>query len=181
MAAVDLRYARALAQVVSEQRLDAAATEAQLRGFSELLDGNAELREALANPSIAEAQKLRVLDGIVARTGTSRAVRNFIALVAHHERLHELRGMIDAFHQLAEEATRMCDAEVTSAHPLDEANRRLLEQKIAAMTGGEHVKATYREDPTLLGGAIVRLGSTVYDGSVRAQLAQLRERLINAA
>ena len=181
MAAVDLRYARALAQVVSEQRLDAVAVEAQLREFVTLLESNRELREALQNPSIAEAQKLRVLDGIAAHTGMSRAVRNFIAVVAHHERLHELAGMAGAFHQLADEATRVCEAEIVSARPLDEANRRLLEQKVAGLTGGERVKATYREDPSLLGGAIVKVGSTVYDGSVRAQLEQMRKRLIDAA
>lgn len=181
MAVTDLRYARALSEVVSEQRLDAAQVEAQLRGFSDLLHENAELREVLGNPSIPEAQKLRVLDAIGARTGMSKEVRNFVALVTHHERLHQLQDMVDAFHTMADEALQVCEAQVVSAHPLDDNSRRLLEQKIAGITGGERVKATYTQDASLLGGAIVKVGSTVYDGSVRAQLEQLRERLVNAA
>jgi F-type H+-transporting ATPase subunit delta len=181
MGAVDLRYARALAEVASEERLDVADVEKQLRGFAELVSGNAELREALGNPSIPEPQKLRVVDAIAARLGIGKSVRNFIAVVMHHERLHELNEMVEAFHVLADEQTRICEAEVTSAHPLDDTSRRLLEQKIADLTGGERVKATYREDASLLGGAVVKVGSTVYDGSVRAQLEQLRQRMVNAA
>jgi F-type H+-transporting ATPase subunit delta len=180
MAAVDLRYARALAEVASEQRLDVADVEKQLRGFAELVSGNTELREALGNPSIPEPQKLRVVDGIAGRLGIGKAVRNFIAVVMHHERLHELNEMVESFHLLADQQTRVAEAEVISAHKLDDASRRLLEQKIAGLTGGERVKATYREDESLLGGAIVKVGSTVYDGSVRAQLEQLRQRMVNA-
>ncbi len=181
MAAVDFRYARALTQVVAEQKLDAFAVESQLKEFAALLDSNAELREVLMNPSIPEAQKLRVLDALAGRLNMSKAARNFIAVIAHHERLHGLNDMVAAYHTIADEESRVAEAEVISAHPLDEANRKLIEQKIADITGGERVKAIYREDKSLLGGAIVKVGSTVYDGSVRAQLEQLKQRLVNAA
>ncbi|MDE1155449.1 MAG: ATP synthase F1 subunit delta [Acidobacteriaceae bacterium] len=181
MAIVDLRYARALAQVVSEQKLDVLAVEKQLRDFAALLVGSPDLREVLANPSIPEKQKLGVLDALAPRLGLEKAARNFIALVAHHDRLHELDEMLEAYHAIADQELRVAEVEVTSALPLDEASRQLIEQKIAALTGGERVRATYREDKSLLGGAIVKVGSTIYDGSVRAQLEQLKLRLMNAA
>lgn len=181
MAAVDLRYARALAAVVNEQKLDINATCAQLQNFMALFESSAELREVLINPSIPERQKLGVLDALAARIGFSRPVRNFIALVSSHDRLHELQEMIAAFRVIADEEARIAEAEVTSAHPLDQGSRRLIEQKIADLTGEDRVKASYREDKSLLGGVIVRVGSTVYDGSVRAQLQQLKQRLVNAA
>jgi F-type H+-transporting ATPase subunit delta len=180
MSAIDLRYARALAAVISDQKLDVVATEGQLNEFANLLEASAELREVLMNPSIPEPQKLGVLDVIAARNGMSKAVRNFIALIAHHERLHELREMVASFHAIADEETHVAEAEVISARPLDDHSKKLIEQKVADMTGGERVKAIYSQDASLLGGAIVKVGSTVYDGSVRAQLAQLKQRLVGA-
>lgn len=179
MAAIDLRYARALAQVAQEQGLSGDAVQAQLNDFVELLEESFDLREALANPSISESQKLRVLDALGAKLGFGKAVRNFIAVVMHHQRLHELKSMIVAYVALADEDTGIAEAEIVSAHPLDEANRKLLEAQVAKITGLK-VHATYSEDASLLGGAVVRVGSTVYDGSIRAQLEQLRQRMVGA-
>jgi F-type H+-transporting ATPase subunit delta len=187
MAVVDLRYARALAAVISEQKLDLIAAHGQLNNFANLLEESADLREVLADPSIPEPQKLKVLDALGSRLGLSRPVRNFIAIVIHHQRLHELRDMIAAYRNIADEDSGIAEVEITTARPLDDGNRRLLEQQVAKLAGGAgvsgsapRVQATYREDPSLLGGAVVKLGSTVYDGSVRGQLEQLRQRLATA-
>jgi F-type H+-transporting ATPase subunit delta len=180
MAVVDLRYARALAAVISDQKLDLIAASGQLNDFANLLAESAELREVLQNPSIPEPQKLKVLDELSARMGLSRPIRNFIALVTHHERLHELRDMITAYASLAEENSGIAEVEITTARPLDAENRRLLERQVAKLAGEPKVQATYHEDPSLLGGVVVKLGSTIYDGSVRAQLEQMRQRLATA-
>jgi F-type H+-transporting ATPase subunit delta len=180
MAAVDLRYARALAAVVSDQKLNIVATQEQLNDFAATLEASVELREVLQNPSIPEPQKLHLLDAIAARSGMSKQVRNFLALLAHHERLHELRAMIADFAGLVDEESHIAEAEITSAHPLDPSSRVLLEQQISKLSGGRKVRSTYSEDASLLGGAVVRIGSTVYDGSVRAQLQQLKQRMVAA-
>jgi F-type H+-transporting ATPase subunit delta len=180
MAAIDLRYARALAAVVSDQKLDVVASQGQLNDFVATLAESSELREVLENPSIAEAQKLKVLDAIAAKAGMNRTVRNFLAVITHHQRLHELPAMVDSFATIMDANSSVAEAEIVSAHVLDAGNRKLLEDTIAGMTGQGKVRATYSEDPSLLGGAVVTIGSTVYDGSVRAQLAQLKERLIAA-
>jgi F-type H+-transporting ATPase subunit delta len=180
MAIVDLRYARALAAVISDQKLDLIAAQGQLNDFAAMLDASVELREVLENPSIAEPQKLRLLDAIAARAGMSRPVRNFLALLTQHQRIHELHDIIGAYAALAEEETGVAEAEITTARPLDPESRRLLERQISRLAGDQRVQATYREDASLLGGAVVRLGSTIYDGSVRAQLEQLRQRMVTA-
>lgn len=180
MAAVDLRYARALAAVISDQKLNVVATQGQLNDFVETLEASSDLRDVLADPSIPEPQKLNVLDAIAAKSGMSKTVRNFIAVIAHHQRLHELRGMVEAYATIADEASSVAEAEIVSAQPMDEKNRKLLEEKISTLTGLHRVHATYSEDATLLGGAVVTIGSTVYDGSIRAQLQQLKARLIAA-
>src|SRR5215467_4928911 len=130
MAVVDLRYARALAAVISDQKLDLIAAQGQLNNFANLLAESAELREVLQNPSIPEAQKLKVLDALAPRLGLSRPVRNFIALITHHQRLHELPDMITAYANLADENSGIAEVEITTARPLDAENRRLLEQQV---------------------------------------------------
>lgn len=180
MAAIDLRYARALADVISQQKRNGQAVLRQLNDFADLLEQSKELRQALADPSIPEGQKLKVLDAIAGKLGLDSPVRNFLAVVIRHQRLDDLRSMIRAYDSLLEEGAGITEAEVISALPLDQANRKLLEQNIATLTGKQQVRATYREDPALLGGAVVTVGSQVYDGSIRGQLRQLKSRLIAA-
>jgi F-type H+-transporting ATPase subunit delta len=180
MAAADLRYARALEQVVLEKKLPREEVKRQLEDFLATFAESALLREVLEDPSIPQDQKVRVLDAIAQRVGLNGTVRNFIAVVTGHERLHELQQIIGAYLQLADRDSGVIEAEVTSARPLDEAGRRILEQSVAKMVGSAQVRATYREDPTLLGGAVVKVGSTVYDGSVRGQLEQMKRRMVAA-
>ncbi len=180
MAIVDLRYARALDEVVVAQKLSREAVKTQLQDFLTTFQGSAPLREVLENPSIEEAQKLHLLDAIAGRLGMDRAVRNFLAVVIHHLRLRELREMFDAYLEIADKDNGVTEAEVTSARPLDAAGKQTIEDSIARLAGGGQVRASYREDPTLLGGAVIKLGSTVYDGSLRGQLEQLRQKMLNA-
>jgi len=179
MAIVDSRYARAFASVVYSQKLDSKAAESQLLDFATTLADSSDLREVLQDPSIPEEQKLKVIDAIAARIGMFPAVRNFIAVITHHDRLHDLGEILAAFHELADEATNVLEVEIVSAHPLDAGNRALLEQQVTKLADGR-VRATYRQDASLLGGAVVKIGSTVYDGSVRAQLQTLKQKLIAA-
>lgn len=180
MAAVNFRYARALAAVVDEQKLDTAATQQQLHDFAATLQSSHDLREVLENPSIPETQKLNLLDALAQKTGMSKTVRNFIALLAGHQRLNALTEIIEAYIAIADEESSVTEAEVTSANMLDASSKELLEAQILKLSSGNKVSATYSQDPTLLGGAIIRIGSTVYDGSIRGQLQQLKQRLISA-
>ena len=180
MAIVDLRYARALDEVVVAQQLPRDAVKGQLSDFLSTFEGSPELREVMENPSIPEEQKLRLLDAIAGRVGMSKAVRNFLAVVTHHMRLQELGEIFQAYLEMADKDNRVTEAEVTSAHPLDEEGKRSLEQSIARLAGGGSVRASYREDPALLGGAVIKVGSTVYDGSVRGQLEQMKQSMLAA-
>jgi F-type H+-transporting ATPase subunit delta len=185
MAAIDLRYAHALAAVAAEKKIDPAQIQGELADFIATFEGSPELREVLENPSIAEAQKLKLLDTMAPKLGLSGTVRNFLAVIVHHERLHELAGMAADYARIADEESQVADAEVVSAHKLDEGSRKLLEDKIAKLAGSggsrvTKVRATYTEDAALLGGAVITIGSTVYDGSVRAQLQQMKDRMMTA-
>ena len=173
------RYAHAFAQVAAAKNLDLSAAQQQMLDFAGTLAGSPELHEVLLNPSIPAEQKLRLLDAIAARIGMFREVRHFIAVIMDHGRLASLQEILAEYALVADEGSGIAEADITTARPLNDADRAELEAEVAKLAGGR-VRASYKEDATLLGGAVVRIGSTVYDGSVKAQLQQLKERLVNA-
>lgn len=179
MSVIALRYAHAFAAVVASQKLDAGAAQQQLGDFRATFEGSRELREVLSDPAIARDQKLRVLDAIAGKIGMVPQVRNFIAVIMDHDRLADLGEILDEYHAVADEEAGLSEAEIVSAHVLNEEDRSALEAQVAKLAGGR-IRATYSEDASLLGGAVVRIGSTVYDGSIRAQLERLKQRLVSA-
>jgi F-type H+-transporting ATPase subunit delta len=179
MSVISLRYAHAFASVAESSHLDSSAAQQQLKDFAGTLADSRELREVLMNPSIANDQKLKVLDAIAGRIGMFPQVRNFIAVIVDHHRLMELDEILAEYALVADADAGLAEADITSARALNDADRAELEAQVSKLAGGR-VRATYHEDPSLLGGAVVRVGSTVYDGSIRGQLAQMKQRLVNA-
>ncbi len=179
MSILSMRYAHAFASVAVSAHLDVAAAEQQLQDFSGTLADSRELREFLMNPSIQNAQKLKVLDAVAERIGMMPQMRNFVAVIMDHQRLGELGEILNQYHAVVDEQANVAEVQITSANPLNDQDRAELESQAARLAGGR-LRATYLQDPSLLGGAIVRIGSTVYDGSIRAQLQQLKQKLIHA-
>jgi F-type H+-transporting ATPase subunit delta len=179
VASVAPRYARAFAEVADASHLDTVVTQQQLRDFAQTLADSGELREILENPSIEMAGKLKVLDALAGRMAMFPQVRNFIAVILEHQRLAELDEILTEYKQVSDEHAGATEARITSARPLNTEDRAQLEAQIAKLAGAR-VSASYAEDATLLGGAVVEIGSTVYDGSLRAQLQQLKQKLVNA-
>ncbi len=126
-----LRYAHAFAAVAASAQLDVAAAQKQMQDFVDLFRGNRELREVLENPSIPTDQKLAVLDALAAQMGLMREVRNFIAVIMDHQRLHELHDIVAAYDRVADAGGGIADAEVTSAFELNPDDRQELETQIA--------------------------------------------------
>ncbi len=176
MSVFSLRYARAFEQVAAAQHLDRDEVRQQLADFSATFASSRELREFLGNPSLEPADKLKVLDAVAGRVGMSRAVRNFVAVLMDHERLGSLDEIVAEYKTLADEAHGVAEVEIVSAKPLADDERNLLQWK-AGELAGSNVRVTWSEDASLLGGAVIRLGSQVFDGSVRGQLQQMKEHL----
>jgi len=177
MSAFAARYARAFADVVLDRKLDAADVEQQLTDFAATFAGSKDLREVLLNPSIPTAKRVSVLDAVNSRIGCGPKVRNFLAVLISHERLSALSEMIEEFRLEMNRRLSISDAEVVTARPLQDQERAKLEREVAELAGTK-VNATFRQDKSLIGGAIVRIGSTIYDGSVRGRLERLKERLV---
>jgi F-type H+-transporting ATPase subunit delta len=177
MSAFAARYARAFADVVLDTKLDSADVERQLTDFAATFAASKDLREVLLNPSIPTAKRVSILDAVNSRIGCGPKVRNFLAVLISHERLAALNEMIEEFRLEMNRRLSISDAEVVTARPLQDQERAKLEREVAELAG-TRVNATFRQDKSLIGGAMVRIGSTIYDGSVRGRLERLKERLV---
>lgn len=176
MAAVLARYARAFAEVTVQRKLNADATVAELSQAAALIHDNRELRNVLQNPAVPHEQKLRLLDAIMKRMGGSKLLRNFLAVLIDHHRIAGIGEVVEIFKQELDRRMGIAQAKVSSARALSPAEKRSLEQQLAQITGMT-VRASYSENPALLGGVTVRVGSTIYDGSVHGRLERMRQEI----
>ncbi|HXW89337.1 MAG TPA: ATP synthase F1 subunit delta [Terriglobales bacterium] len=180
MASVTNIYARAFAEAVLALHLDPARVLQEAQALEALVTESRELRQVWEAPSIPAAQKRAVLDAIVAREGMSPPVRNFLAVLIDHRRIPFLSAIVKQFERELDQRMGFAEAQISSARELSEPERRALEQEVEKLTGRK-VRGRYSRDTSLLGGALVKVGSTIYDGSVVGQLERIREQLRNTS
>lgn len=159
-------------------RLDPGKTLAETQQIANLVRENKELRHVWENPSIPADQKRAVLDGIVKRAGISHPVRNFVAVVMDKGRMKFFGEIVEQFREDLNQQLGIADAEITTARNLSTEERAELERDLARATG-KKIKARYDENRAILGGVIARVGSTVFDGSVKGQLERIRRQLVS--
>ena len=176
MSAFAARYARAFADVVLDTKLNPLEVEQQLKDFAATFAGSKDLREVLLNPSIPTPKRVSILDKVNRLVGCGPKVRNFLAVLISHERLAALNEIVEEYRLEMNRRMSISDAEVVTARPLQDQERATLEGEVAELAG-TRIHAIFRQDKSLIGGVIVRIGSTIYDGSVRGRLDRLRERL----
>ena len=174
MASVASTYARAFADVVLSAHLDAARAVGGLDRIAALLSESMDLRRVWENPAVPAEQKRRLLDAIVEREGIDKQVRNLVAVLIDHRRVQFLPRIIAQLEKELDARLGFAEAEISSTRELGDAEKRSLEAQIEKTTG-KKVRARYGQDASLLGGAVVRVGSTIYDGSVKGQLEKIRE------
>ena len=176
MASVASVYARAFADVVMDMHLNADRSIAELRTIASLLAESADLRRVWENPAIPTEQKRKVLDVIAQRDEISKQVRNLVAVLIDHRRVHFLEPIIRQLEKELDARLGFAEAEITSARALADAEKREFEAQVGKLTG-KKVRAHYEQDATLLGGAVLRIGSTIDDGSVKGQLERIRAEI----
>lgn len=175
MKSASLQYANALADIALEQGAADAAAK-QLADFGTAYQSSPELRNFLASPAVAREAKHAVIEKIAARAGASKVIRNFLFVIVDHRRTPILPEMIARFEEVIRQRQGVAEAEVRSATELSTAQKTAVAQTLARLTG-KRVETRYSVDATLLGGAVVRIGDTVYDGSLRHRLDEMRAKL----
>jgi F-type H+-transporting ATPase subunit delta len=173
--AVSSRYAAALADVALEQK-SADRVKRDLTAFTNAYDSSADLRTSLESPAVGREAKLQVVQKIAARMDLAPAVRNFLCVLVDNRRTEMLGEIQQAFQLELNARLGIAEADVTSSRELSAEERKQLTAALENRSG-KKIEARFHEDQSLVGGAVVRVGSTVYDGSVREQLTRLREQL----
>jgi F-type H+-transporting ATPase subunit delta len=170
-----LQYANGLADVALGQGAG-EPTAKQLGNFGAAYAQSAELRTFLASPAVSVQAKHEVMEKIVKRLGASKIIRNFLFVIADHRRTQLIPEIAAAFEQVLRQRQGVAEAEISSAVELTAAQKKELAGTLARLTG-KKIEPKYSLDPSLLGGAVVRIGDTIYDGSLRTRLNEMRARL----
>jgi F-type H+-transporting ATPase subunit delta len=169
------RYARALFSLAKEES-HVAEVRAELGAIAELLEENAEIRNALLTPLHPVKERKAVLQALAGTMALSGLLRNFYSFLADRRRLVDFAGIREEYERMADEASGLLTAEVISSTPLDDRRKDRLRRALSERTGRE-VKLDIHIDPDLIGGAIAKVGDLVFDGSLRTQLSQLSATL----
>lgn len=175
MKSASLQYANALADIALARGAAVPVTQ-QLGDFTAAYASSTELRNILASPAVSKAEKRGVAERISARLGAGKIVRNFLFVVIDHQRTQLLPEIFESFENVVRERQGVAEAEIFSPTALSEARKKELTQVLERLTG-KRVEAKFSLDAHLLGGAMVRVGDTIYDGSLRKRLNALREQL----
>ena len=177
LSAVSTRYAKALVDVVTAPGSGIEPQQAleQLRQVAAMILESHDLKNALLSPAVSPSRKRAVVAKLI---NVHVKIRNFLYVVIDHRRVHEIPSIVEAFDVLLDEHLGFIRADVSSAKPLNDAQQAALEVQLTRMAG-KKAKLRFATDPALVAGVVARVGSKVYDGSVRGQLERLRTTLLS--
>jgi F-type H+-transporting ATPase subunit delta len=170
------RFAVALADSLREREA-LRGMEGELGNLAAALDEVPELREFLVGPLIPVEKKRAALRSVAGALGASDRCRDFSLLLLERHRIDLVAIIAEEFSTTVRERLGIVDAEIASATPLDDNMKARAREALARLSGRE-VRATFEVDPSLVGGLKARIGSTIYDGSVRGRLERLREQIV---
>lgn len=171
------RYAKALIEIgVANKTYDTLQKE--LERVVELYTGSKDLSTALENPVFVLSQRRGLLEEIARRLAVSKVTRNFLLLLLDRGRIASVPAIAREFRALVDQQAGRLRAQVSSAKPLDPGVELKL-KSVLERKSGKTVILEKREDPSLIGGIVTQVGDMVYDGSVRTQLANLRQQLLS--
>jgi F-type H+-transporting ATPase subunit delta len=173
------RYARALLDVVIAERGNPEQVETELAAFADLLTRNPNLQNALTNPAVPVSGKRGIVTQLTAKLGSSPILAKLLQLLADGDRLVLVPDLLAVYRERLMDHRQIVRADVTTAEPLPDAKVSLLKERLAQLTG-RTVTMTTKVDPSIIGGVVARVGSTVYDGSVATQLDKIKNSLRSA-
>ncbi|MGH9402658.1 MAG: ATP synthase F1 subunit delta [Terriglobia bacterium] len=173
--AVAQRYARALAEAVGPEGGYSKVGQ-EIEAFAEIFRQSPDLREVFDSPAVRPEQKLGVLNAVLSRLGTDRMTGNFFRVLLAHYRINLVEEIRAAFQTLANDAMGVVRVKIQSATPLAENEKAALSERFSRVTG-KKVDIEYGEDASLVAGVLAGIKSTIYDGSVRGALEQIKEHM----
>jgi F-type H+-transporting ATPase subunit delta len=173
------RYARALFDIAQKEHQDLDTIERELAEFIDLLKQHPTFEQVLLNPAVPAPRKRAAVAAVIGRTTLSPALAKLLVLLAERDRMLLLADLAVAFRERVLAFRKIVRAEVVTAQPLPDDRAQAVERGLA-QASGRTVQMTIRVDPSLIGGAVARIGSTVYDASVATQLQKIKQRLVES-
>lgn len=174
------RYARALLDVVLDQKRDPDRVAGELADFAELLDAHPRLADALSTPAVAAEHRVAVLNEVLSGQDLDPATANLLRLLTERERMPAIRLVVDQYRQLLLEHKQIQPGEVTAAHPLTAQQQERLAEGLGKALG-KTMELSFANDPELVGGLVVRVGNRIFDASVVTQLQRFKEKALSTA
>lgn len=171
------RYSIALADAVAGSD-ETDKVKAELESWGELLTQSTDLQTVFGNPAIAHANKEKVLEALIAKAKPLKTTANFLKVLLQNGRLADLGEINERFATVLDERNGIVSAEIISARELPASERAEFEKNLEKVTG-KKVVISYAINKDIIGGVVTRIGSTVYDGSVKTKLESLKEQLVN--
>ena len=172
------RYARSLAEVVFEKNIEQAVTE-DLKMYSEVFKTVPDLLEAFDSPSVPREAKQKLLDSVIEVHPVNPVTNNFLRVLLEHNRILYFQQIYENYLNLVNEHNGIVNARVSTVVPLDPPDIKALEERLSSVTG-KRVNMEPQTDTDLLGGIIVQIGNTIFDGSIKTKLAEMKRRLAEA-
>lgn len=169
------RYGDALADAATA-RNQIEKIDSDVRMFAQMMNSSRELYDTFASPIVSKSDKLRVLNALIERMHPDQMTANLLRTMLSHDRLHYIAEVYEQFRRAINEREGLIVAEVTSAAEVGRAEQENLGRTLERMTG-KRVEFKFKTDPSLIGGVVTRIGSVIYDGSVRTQLQEIKEQL----
>jgi len=173
------RYAKALFDVALTEQADLAKIDQDLAGFSDLLAGNRELMLAAEQTGVPDAARIGIIERIADQLGLAGPLKKILVMLTADRKLVLVKHLSESYRERLLAHQNVVRGDLTSATPLAPEKAKAIEDSLSTVTG-KKVHLTQHVDPSLIGGVVARIGSTVYDGSVKTQLAQLRHELSEA-
>lgn len=170
------RYATALADIVTNTN-ETSFVQSELKTWENMIGANPDLQTAFGNPVISQLSKERVLENLIAKTQPTKTTANFLRVLLRNSRLTEIAKINEKFASVLEERRGAVSGQIKSARALSETEKAEMQMNLSKLTG-KTVALNFEIDETLIGGVVTRIGSTVYDGSVKTQLQELKQQMI---
>lgn len=171
------RYARALFDVAVEEKNDLAQVDRDLQAVVVMMHESPELASAAGRSGVTEAARRSLMEAVADRMGLATPVKKLLVLLAEGRKLNLIPDLSAAYQERLLAHQNIVRADVTSAAPLSAEKTQELAASLGKVTG-KKVELSVSVDPGLLGGVVAKIGSTVYDGSVRMQLTRMRQQLV---
>ena len=170
------RYAAALADVVTKTG-EANSVKSELKTWEQMINSSEQLFEAFSNPAIGQDSKEKILENLIEKTKPTKTTANFLRVLLQNSRLTEINEISERFAGVLEERSGIVAAQITSARELSDSEKAELKIGLNKLTG-KSVNPSFTIDENIIGGIVTRIGSTVYDGSIKTKLEELKQVMI---